>query len=51
MSSMRYGANRFAKGEPPVTVSETNDFGADDIQVGAEIRLAYERDAFVLMAS
>ena len=40
-----------AKGEPPVTVSETNDFGADDILVGAEIRLAYERDAFVLMAS
>lgn len=33
-----------------LTVSETNDFGADDIPVGAKINLAYERDAFVLMA-
>ena len=37
-------------GHTPITVSETNDFGADDIPVGAKINLTYDRDAFVLMS-
>jgi spermidine/putrescine transport system ATP-binding protein len=36
--------------EKPLSVSETNDFGADDIPVGAAIRLAYDPDALVAMA-
>jgi spermidine/putrescine transport system ATP-binding protein len=36
--------------EKPLSVSETNDFGADDIPVGAEIRLGYDPDALVAMA-
>ena len=36
--------------EKPLSVTETNDFGADDIPVGAPIRLAYDRDALVAMA-
>ncbi len=38
------------EGHAPLTVSETNDFGADDIPVGAKVNLAYDRDAFVLMS-
>ena len=33
--------------EKPLSVSETNNFGADDIPVGAPIRLAYDPDALV----
>ncbi len=36
--------------EKPLSVTETNDFGADDIPVGAPIRLAYDPDALVAMA-
>jgi spermidine/putrescine transport system ATP-binding protein len=36
--------------ERPLSVTETNDFGADDIPVGAPIRLAYDPDALVAMA-
>lgn len=36
--------------EKPLSVSETNDFGADDIPVGAPIRLAYDPDALVALA-
>ena len=36
--------------DAPLSVTETNDFGADDIPVGAEIRIAYEPDALVAMA-
>jgi spermidine/putrescine transport system ATP-binding protein len=36
--------------EKPLSVSETNDFGADDIPVGAAIRLGYDPDALVAMA-
>ena len=36
--------------EKPLSVSETNDFGADDIPVGAPIRLGYDPDALVAMA-
>jgi spermidine/putrescine transport system ATP-binding protein len=35
--------------ETPLSVVETNDFGADDIPVGARVRLAYDKDAFVAM--
>jgi spermidine/putrescine transport system ATP-binding protein len=35
--------------EKPLSVTETNDFGADDIPVGAPIRLAYDPDALVAM--
>src|SRR5690606_24295956 len=34
----------------PLAVTETNDFGADDIPVGAPIRLGYDPDALVAMA-
>jgi spermidine/putrescine transport system ATP-binding protein len=33
----------------PLSVIETNDFGADDIPVGSPIRLAYDPDALVAM--
>jgi len=33
----------------PLAVTETNDFGADDIPVGSAIRLAYDPDALVAM--
>jgi spermidine/putrescine transport system ATP-binding protein len=36
--------------EQPLSMVETNNFGADDLPVGAEIRLAYDPDAFVLLA-
>ena len=36
--------------EKPLSVSETNNFGADDIPVGAPIRIAYDPDALVAMA-
>ena len=36
--------------EQPLSVSETNNFGADDIPVGAPIRLAYDPDALVALA-
>ncbi|TYR34988.1 ABC transporter ATP-binding protein [Mesorhizobium microcysteis] len=36
--------------EAPLSVTETNNFGADDIPVGAPIRLAYDPDALVAMA-
>ena len=36
--------------EKPLSVTETNDFGADDIPVGAPIRLGYDPDALVAMA-
>jgi spermidine/putrescine transport system ATP-binding protein len=36
--------------ERPLSVTETNDFGADDIPVGAPIRLAYDPEALVALA-
>ena len=36
--------------EKPLSVSETNNFGADDSPVGAPIRIAYDPDALVAMA-
>jgi spermidine/putrescine transport system ATP-binding protein len=36
--------------DKPLSVSETNDFGADDIPVGAQVRLGYDPDALVAMA-
>jgi spermidine/putrescine transport system ATP-binding protein len=36
--------------EKPLAVSETNDFGADDLPIGAPIRLAYDPDALVALA-
>lgn len=36
--------------DEPLAVTETNDFGADDIPVGAPIRLGYDPDALVAMA-
>jgi spermidine/putrescine transport system ATP-binding protein len=35
--------------EQPLSVIETNDFGADDIPVGSPVRLAYEPEALVAM--
>ena len=35
--------------EHNLAVVETNDFGADDLSLGAKIRLAYDNDAFVVM--
>lgn len=32
-----------------LSIVETNDFGADDIPVGSEIRITYDRDAFIIM--
>ncbi|HEU0221411.1 MAG TPA: ABC transporter ATP-binding protein [Paracoccaceae bacterium] len=34
----------------PLEVAETNDFGADEIPVGAEVRLGFDPDAFVGLA-
>ena len=36
--------------EKPLSVTETNDFGADDLPVGAMIRLGYDPDALVALA-
>lgn len=36
--------------EAPLSVIETNNFGADDIPVGAPIRLAYDPEALVALA-
>ena len=36
--------------EKPLSVTETNDFGADDLPIGAGIRLAYDPDALVALA-
>lgn len=35
--------------ETPLSIVETNNFGADDLLIGAEIRLAYDPDALVLI--
>ena len=35
--------------EKPVSVVETNDFGADDIPVGSDVALTHDKDAFVVM--
>lgn len=35
--------------EMPLSVIETNDFGADDIPVGSQIRLAFDPDALVAL--
>ena len=35
--------------ESPLSVTETNNFGADDIPVGASVRLAYDPDALVAL--
>ncbi|WP_461432340.1 ABC transporter ATP-binding protein [Hoeflea alexandrii] len=32
-----------------LSIVETNDFGADDIPVGSDIRITYDRDAFIVM--
>lgn len=32
-----------------LSVVETNDFGADDIPIGSDIRITYDPDAFVIM--
>jgi spermidine/putrescine transport system ATP-binding protein len=34
----------------PLSVTETNDFGADDLPLGATIRLGYDPEALVAMA-
>jgi spermidine/putrescine transport system ATP-binding protein len=34
----------------PLHTVETNNFGADDLPIGADVRLAYDPDAFVLLA-
>ena len=36
--------------EKPLSVTETNDFGADDIPVGSAVRLAYDPEALVALA-
>ena len=36
--------------EQPLSMIETNDYGADDLPLGADIRLAYDPEAFVLLA-
>jgi len=36
--------------EKPLSVTETNDFGADDLPLGATIRLGYDPDALVALA-
>jgi spermidine/putrescine transport system ATP-binding protein len=36
--------------EQPLSVSETNNFGADDIPIGGEVRLAYDPDALVALS-
>jgi spermidine/putrescine transport system ATP-binding protein len=36
--------------EKPLSVSESNNFGADDLPVGSPIRLGYDPDALVAMA-
>ncbi len=36
--------------DKPLSVSESNSFGADDLPVGASIRLAYDPDALVALA-
>ncbi|AKH99843.1 ABC-type spermidine/putrescine transport system, ATPase component [Hoeflea sp. IMCC20628] len=32
-----------------LSIVETNDFGADDIPIGSDIRITHDRDAFVIM--
>ncbi|ESY75461.1 hypothetical protein X743_03760 [Mesorhizobium sp. LNHC252B00] len=34
----------------PLSVTETNDFGADDTPVGTSIRLAYDPEALVAIS-
>jgi spermidine/putrescine transport system ATP-binding protein len=34
----------------PLSVTETNNFGADDLPVGSPVRLAYDPDALVALA-
>ena len=35
--------------EQELSLVETNDFGADDIPIGSDVRITYDRDAFVIM--
>jgi len=35
--------------DAPLSVVETNDFGADDIPIGSAVRIAWDRDALVAM--
>ena len=34
----------------PLSIIETNNYGADDLPIGADVRLAYDPDALVLLA-
>ncbi len=36
--------------ETPLSIVETNTFGADELNIGTEVRMAYDPDALVLMA-
>ena len=36
--------------EKPLSLIETNTYGADDLPIGAEVRLAYDPEAFVALA-
>jgi len=36
--------------DKPLSVTETNDFGADDLPLGATVRLGYDPDALVALA-
>jgi spermidine/putrescine transport system ATP-binding protein len=36
--------------EKPLSVTETNNFGADDLPIGAPVRLGYDPDALVLLS-
>jgi spermidine/putrescine transport system ATP-binding protein len=35
--------------QPFLSVATTNDFGADDLPIGATIRLGYDPDALIAM--
>ena len=36
--------------QAPLSIIETNDYGADDLPIGADIRMTYDPDALVLLA-
>ncbi|WP_241559926.1 ABC transporter ATP-binding protein [Solirhodobacter olei] len=36
--------------DAPLSIVETNDYGADELKIGAEIRLAYDPEALVLVS-
>jgi len=38
------------QGQAPLSIIETNNFGADDLPLGAPLRLAFEPNAFVLLS-